>query len=46
MKTLADIRAKLDYVLRYEDFGDDGAKEVVRGLKRDVPAWDAMPHAG
>jgi hypothetical protein len=42
VKSLADIRAKLDYVLSYEDFGDEGAKEVVRGLKRDVPAWEGM----
>lgn len=38
VKSLEDARAKLDYILRYEDFSDDGCKEVTRRLARDLKA--------
>lgn len=42
VKSLADLRAKLDYVLNYEHFCDRNCREVVHQLKRDVPNWASI----
>ena len=41
-KSLADVRAKLDYILHYEHFSDGGCRQVAHRLRRDVPAWEAV----
>ena len=39
---LADVRAKLDYILHYEPFSDGGCRKVAYRLRHDVPAWEAV----
>ena len=41
-KSLADVRAKLDYILHYEHFSDGGCRKVAYRLRHDVPAWEAV----
>jgi hypothetical protein len=41
-KSLADIRAKLDYILHYECFTDERSRGLIRAMKRDVPAREAV----